>query len=114
MSKVWLVHPIDKQDLTSAAQYGEFVEINHRFIYSDQLTPDGRINSSFLQHMFDAVASFNPDDDYLLIAGDHLQVAQMCSYLGQWWGTFRVLRYDRIAKGYFVVKLDEVPEFDTV
>ena len=110
MSKVWLVHPIDKQDTSSANQFGEFVYINHRFIYADQILPDLSINSSFLDHMWCAALDFDTDEDYLLMAGDHLQVAQMCVYLGQVWGRFNVLRYDRIAKGYFPVRMDEAPQ----
>ena len=107
MSTVWIVHPIDKQDLSSAAQYGQFRFINHRFIYGDQISDDGHVNEHFLRKMHEAVEEFEPDDDFLLIAGDHLQIAQMCVFLGQTWGSFKVLRWDRRAEGYFQVWLEE-------
>ncbi|MDD1762967.1 MAG: hypothetical protein LUQ59_12120 [Methanothrix sp.] len=107
VSRVWLVHPIDKQDLSSAAQYGSFHTINHRFVYADQIGDDGRINKHFIAKMREAAQQFDAGNDYLLIAGDHLQIAQMCAFIAQMWGSFKVLRWDRKAEGYYPVILEE-------
>jgi len=52
-----------------------------------------------------AIRAFDPGRDYLLLVGDHIQVAALCAGLGARYGAFTVLRYDRQARGYVPVRI---------
>jgi hypothetical protein len=52
------------------------------------------------------VDKFDIEADFLLIAGDHLQLIAMSALLSERWGAFRVLRFDRQAQGYVVVNIE--------
>lgn len=98
---VWCVHPINDKgvNIQGATAYGPLKFINGRYIYIDELS-DGNIPFEFRNKMLKAVDQFEPDHDYLLIAGDHLQLIIMSALLYERWGSFQVLRYDRKAGGY--------------
>lgn len=103
---VFVVHPItDKStDISMAVVFGELKFINSRYVYPDEL--DGNLlPTPVVQKMLRVVDEFDPDHDYLLIAGDHLQLLAMTGYLTGRWGRFKVLRYDRQAGGYFAVEI---------
>jgi len=111
---VWVPHPTrDKdgvdRDLKPAAKFGEVRYINHRYIYSDELrgsAAEGQaIPAQFERHMFDAVVKFDAEQDYLLIAGDMLQLMTLSAMLSQRHGSFNVLRYDRNVDDYVPVRL---------
>lgn len=104
---VLVVHPIANKDLdiTSAAPYGELQWVNNRYIFIDEVE-DEQLPKSFVINMLRAVDCFDPDMDYLLIAGDHLQLMAMSAMLASRWGRFKVLRYDRQAKGYAPVEIN--------
>lgn len=101
---VYFVHPID-DDVSSARQYGEIKTINYRFVFPDELQADGQLPPIFISKMANAVAEFNPDQDFLAIAGDQLQVAFMSAALAVLFAQFRLLRYDRQARGYVPVTI---------
>lgn len=101
---VLAVHPIKDADLTPASVYGEIEYINKRYVYSDELEGN-RIPQPFVSRMEKAVDGFDPGHDYLLIAGDHLQIVAMSALLADRWGDFKVLRYDREAKGYVEIEI---------
>jgi len=102
VGRIFAVHPV-KDDLSPALRHGgPILYACDRYIYSDEI-----INQAIphaVRNSLAAVAqSFNVDSDYLLIAGDHLQLMVLCAMLTSRHGTFRVLRFDRQAAGYVAV-----------
>lgn len=100
-SKVFLTNPVDL-DLNPAKQYGSIRTINRSYVFSDDLWPTDMIPGAIRWNIQAAARDFNPTLDYLLLAGDHLQVADMVAFIQHYHGIFRVLRWDRVAKGYVV------------
>lgn len=89
-----------KIDLSAALVYGDIEHINSKYVYSDELDLDGGLPIEVLKNIYRIVDKYDPDHDYLLIAGDHLQLVAMAALLSARWGVFSVLRYDREAEGY--------------
>lgn len=104
---VWAVHQLKDLDVSKAEAYGELEFINSRYVFSDEIK-DGRIPEKFRNRMDRAVDNFDLDHDYMLIAGDHLQMVVFASLLTNRWGEFKVLRFDREAGGYFPVTIGEI------
>ena len=104
---VVVVHPIQNRDvdISSAESYGDLVMINSRYIFIDEVE-DEQLPQPFVNNMLRAVDKFDPEEDYLLIAGDHLQLLVMSALLATRWGRFKVLRYDREAKGYAPIEIN--------
>lgn len=98
---VFAVNTSDR-DLSAAERYGNLRFINRRrFLYADEINCDGSFPCD-VQDMLEAAASdFNPERDYLLIVGDHLQLLQITALLAKRHGQFRVLRYDRKEQAYY-------------
>ena len=115
---VFIVHPV-RDDLSPALKFGGFRFINHRYINGDELVVNGDkiptfnempgvnwvIPTSFDRNMRNAALDFHPGTDYLLIAGDHLQLLAMTGVLFSWYPSFLVLRYDRRISEYIPVRL---------
>lgn len=101
---VYSVHPV-KDDTSSALVYGEIVHINTKYVFADELEDD-KIPKSAYDRILQIVDGFDPSHDYLLIAGDHLQLIAVSAELAARWGTFKVLRFDRMAGGYVPVTID--------
>ena len=107
MPTVWVLHPV-REDISAAAQHGTVRYIvdadvegrNGRYVYGDELTEDGLLPVEVTKRLREAAINFE-DHDLLLIAGDHLQLVQMTYFLTLQWSQFKVLRYDRDAKGYW-------------
>lgn len=104
MGRVFLTNPV-KLDLTPAQQFGKIVVINRHFVYGDEINARYELPAHVQHELEEASRRFEPMNDYLLLAGDHLQVAALAAMLGKRWGRFSVLRYDRIAKGYVQVRV---------
>lgn len=102
---VWVVHPV-KEDLSAAKQYGEIRYITGGYVHQDELV-DGLLPLAMRERFLDMSLVFNRDTDYLLIVGDHLQIVQATVFLAVRFSgrTFKVLRYDREAKGYYPVSV---------
>lgn len=96
---VYAVHSLKELDVTPAQVYGEISYINPRYIYADEVV-DHEIPPAFMSRMERVVDRFDPEEDFLLIGGDHLQLIAMSALLSARWEGFSVLRYDREAKGY--------------
>ncbi len=94
-----------KIDVTPALSYGDVEYVNAKYVYSDELNGD-LLPDEVLKNMYRAVDNFDPGHDYLLIAGDHLQLVAMSALLADRWGNFSVLRYDREAGGYVKVTIE--------
>lgn len=102
--------PNDK--LTDALRFGEIKYINHKYVFGDELTDDNSLPPSFLSHLRKCADEFNPDEDYLVIAGDHLQLVAFVAELSARYEDFRVLRWDRVQQAYIPVWIkteDPVP-----
>lgn len=107
---VFVVHPLGNKDInmTAALEYGEAVFVNTRYVYPDELEgEDNDLPVSVYDKMLRAVDKFDPEADFLLIAGDHLQLLAMALLLGSRWGRFRALRFDRQAQGYVPVCIED-------
>ena len=102
---VFVVHPVTGFNLDAAKQFGDLSYINDRYIYGDMLTDNGLLPASILAAIAMAAEDYHPRDDYFLIAGDHLQIVAMSVELARRYPSFRVLRYDRKAEGYFPVTI---------
>lgn len=101
-----------KVDIAPALQYGELRYINRFFIHGDELESgfepfplDWTIPADFKSKMEAAADAFNPDEDYLLIAGDHLQLVAFTAILFTRFRSILVLRYDRKLEGYIPVRV---------
>ena len=101
---VWAVHPV-KEDLSSANVFGEVRYINSRYVTADELTTDKEIPDGFWSNLHKAAQEFDPYNDYMLIAGDHLQLVQFAALLSTELDSYNVLRYDRHAQGYYPVHI---------
>jgi|HubBroStandDraft_2_1064218.scaffolds.fasta_scaffold245500_2 hypothetical protein len=103
---VLVAHPIANKDvnISSAEAYGELKIVNGRYIFIDEVEEE-QLPPAFASKMLRAVDEFDPEADYLLIAGDHLQLVALSAMLADRWGRFRVLRYDREARGYAPVEI---------
>jgi hypothetical protein len=98
----------NKHDLTGAMRYGEIRYINHKYIYADEID-DEKIPEAFIRNMVFCAEQFDPDEDYLLILGDHLQFVTFAAILATRYSYFRVLRWTGIEKAYFPVRLELPP-----
>lgn len=113
---VFVVNEVN-DDLSAALKFGEIRYINKFYVHGDELeqdmftgheeggTPDLNIPLSHRLNMLRVPQVFNPADDYLLIAGDHLQLLAMSAMLAVAFGSFMVLRYDRKIQDYIPVRL---------
>lgn len=103
--RVFVVHPTPQNDLKPAENFGELEYINRRYVYGDEID-EGMLPSDVADRLVDAVRRFRPDLDYLLIAGDHLQIVTIAAYLARAHKRYQVLRFDREAGGYIPVWVD--------
>lgn len=101
---VYVVHTV-MEDLSAAKEFGSLHPITGGYVYPDQLTGSSgqEVPADVFNKLSEAANQFDQLTDYLLLVGDHVQVAMLCALLGARCGWFRVLRYDRHAKGYIPV-----------
>lgn len=107
MATVWVVNHV-KDDVSRAAKYGDLKYVNLKYVYPDELFVIGNENLIPLDvknNLKWAAHDFDCANDYLLIAGDHLQLVLFSVMLGRRWPRFRVLRWDRQAEGYVPVTI---------
>lgn len=103
---VLVVHPISNKDvnISSAEAYGDLRFVNKGYVFIDEVENE-QLPPAFVNNMLRAVDAFDPEEDYLLIAGDHLQLIALSALLADRWGRFKVLRYDREARGYASIEI---------
>ena len=105
---VYVTHELSpKIDISSAAVYGDLTYINHRYIYADELKDD-KPPKGFSDNIQRMAFDFMPKKDYLLIAGDNLQLVMAVAALSEAHEGFFVLRFEREANGYLPVKIGNV------
>lgn len=104
MSTVYLVCPLSTPDIDMKPieAYGKLEIINSRFIYSDEIIGE-RLPPEFIDKLDRAAATFAPERDFLVLGGDHVQFVYFAAVLGSHYSQFRVLRWDRPARGYVPV-----------
>lgn len=104
---VFVVHGV-RDDISPARKFGPLLLVNHAYIHGDELEREGDDNvvpSWCIARINTAASMFDPVNDFLLIAGDHLQLLAMTAILTVRFGTFMVLRYDRQLNDYIPVRL---------
>lgn len=100
---VLAAHKVDL-DVSAAAEFGRIVYAAERYVYGDELGANGELPQDIEHKLLCAARRFKPDSDYLLLIGDHVQFVILASMISKLHGTFLMLRYDRIAKGYIPVR----------
>lgn len=103
---VYAVHPV-KDDVRSAETFGEIVYLNDRYVYPDELGDGGELPAVVMSKLTEGANDFEPTLDYLLLVGDHVQQAFLIYKLAQLGKSFRLLRYDRQARGYVPVQIGD-------
>lgn len=101
---VWAVN-LNKDDTSAALQYGDIRHINMRYVYGDEIV-DEKMPDNVRNELLTAAQEFDPNQDYVLICGDHLQLVTFMAALGRVHGKtglIHVLRYDKKAQGYIPV-----------
>lgn len=96
---VWVIHPPARRDgaiadIQPAAKWGE-IRLIHRltqYVTEDDIVGDG-LSDQHMQRLIAASQEFNPMTDYLVMAGDQLQMQQ-----------FGLLLAQRYPKGYWVLR----------
>lgn len=101
MSAVYLVCPLSTPDvdMKPVEAFGKLEIINSRFIYSDEIVNE-QLPREFIAKLDEAATEFNLNQDYLLLGGDHVQLVYFAAMLGARGCQFKILRWDRHARGY--------------
>lgn len=108
---VFVLHPV-KDDLTAALSFGELKYLHTSYIFPDQLEPRGSWGQGFrtfglpvswYAKMEEHARAFEPEKDFLLMVGDHLQLLAFAALLAAWNEVFAVLRYDRDSGQYLPI-----------
>ncbi len=107
---VFVVHPLNNGvNIEDAKRFGEIEFINQRYAYPDETTEDGQLPVMFRRALDDVALRFSFNTDYLLIAGDHLQLIALSARLGSLQDAytigFQVLRWVRDANAYMPVRI---------
>lgn len=106
-STVYVTQNDGRLDLNPLNKYGGQCALFGRSIYPDDA--EERIKVMY-EIAHNRLAKFNPDQDYLALAGDPVSVAMAVSVLTRLLENtghdgFRVLKWDGIAKGYYEIKI---------
>lgn len=119
---VYVAHEV-KDDIRAAERFGELRYVNKFYVHGDELEQvrldvpganDGVsvkyedvnvIPRGYTMNMERCVVKFQPGRDYLLIAGDHLQLLALTALLINKAGFLDVLRWDRQLRDYIPVRL---------
>ncbi len=109
---VLIVHEFDNpalfKSIEPAKAFGEIRYANKFYIHGDELEREGNDNlipTGYRVNMERVAEKFDPDRDFLLIAGDHLQLLALTAILIGRHGYLTVLRWDRKISEYIPVRL---------
>lgn len=112
---VFVVHAIRQEDITPANKWGAFRFINGGYVYGDELwpvltaavdsAPQWTIPPSYFSNMNKAAKDYDPERDYVLIGGDHLQLVALIGLIASYHSTLQVLRYDKKISDYIPVRI---------
>ena len=100
----------DKNNIGDAKRFGDIEIINAFYVHGDELiegTPPGAwvVPPVADGPLWRAAKRFNPNADYLLLAGDHLQMVLFTAKLATLHPWFNVLRWDRQIRAYLPVRI---------
>lgn len=104
-SKVYIPQNDGRFDLSDAARFGALVTVFRHDLYPDNV--DDEIVGA-TAHAGIVLRNFDFDHDYLMLVGSPLYQAICCVVLGLRMpapAKLRVLRYDRIERGYYEVPI---------
>lgn len=111
---ILVVHPIRQEDTSPARKWGEFKYINDRYTYGDELWPilTAAVDSApqwtlppvVSSRIAAAAKAYDPDRDYVLIGGDHLQLMFLVVQITHYHGQLKVLRFDKKIADYIPVR----------
>ena len=88
-SRVVLVEPVTKFDLSEAERYGTLTTLSPNLLNPFDVSGAARMMSHALDHM-----EFNPDEDYLCLTGNTLTVSVMVAVASQKYRRFQMLMFD--------------------
>lgn len=94
-SKVFIVQE-SKHNLSYAMQYGDF----HFVAKSDFPLWNKESANKQMDDMNKALVYYNPEDDYLLVIGDPINIGACFSILSRKFDTIRILKWDGQSKMY--------------
>lgn len=104
MNTVWIVHPLTL-DLLPAQRWGQIRFINSGYLEASFLAEHGKLPKDPAERILGAATEFDKLTDYVLFAGDHVQLMQFCFFLAEQGKEFQMLRWDRESEGYYPVKM---------
>lgn len=104
---VFVVHPVS-DNITPATMFGGISYVNSSYVHADELrrvNDDNLIPIDYRINMEWVALGFDPDRDFMLIAGDHLQLLALTAILIGRYGYLTVLRWDRKILEYIPVRI---------
>ncbi len=98
-----------KDDVSAAGAFGDLKYVNLKYVYGDELEQatngEQYVPAAAWEPLCECADSFDRERDYVLICGDHLQLVTLCAIMGRRHPYFKVLRWDRQARGYIPVTI---------
>jgi len=106
-SRVWMIHPVANINITDARRFGTICYVSPQgdYLFGDEVE-DLAIPEFKRREMQFCVDEWNPDNDFLLLAGDHAQLIILGAMLAKRYSRFYMLRFDRNTRGYFPLRVD--------
>lgn len=92
-------------NIKPAEKFGEIIYVNKFYVYGDELDDEKRLPDNVRAPLWRLAKKFNPSNDYLLIAGDEVQMLQAAAAIGSVCPWFFVLRWDRKANEYIPIRI---------
>lgn len=90
-------------DISDAERFGALRTVFGREIFPDEA--DVVVPQS-IERATNILRDFDPDADFLLLIGSPLHIAICSAIVGANHPRFKVLRYDRVNRGYYPIDLD--------
>lgn len=103
-----------QQNLRALDNFGRIVFVSNRYIYGDEVSLDGEPPKNFADRIAYCVSKYDPETDYLAIVGDHLALLMFAVAATARYGRVRVLRYDRVAAGYYPATLKGLCDVENI
>jgi len=106
-SRVWMIHPVPNIDVADAKRFGSinYVSPKGEYLFGDEVE-DLAIPEFKRREMLACVGDWDPNNDFLLLAGDHAQLIILGAMLARRYSYFYMLRYDRQTRSYFPLRVD--------
>ena len=99
---VYVIQSVRGFDYSGLAPFGQPKFVTYRHCFVDEA-------ESHVESLYEAArkfsASFNPDEDYVAIAGDPINIVVLSSILLKDHGRAKFLKFDRKLGGYYPVEI---------